>query len=110
MFLTSMMSISLAATASGKGKDPDSTIADPAYWESRFESVFSIREQFLDEYEQNQPVSHQRVVLWEALNLFYFVVTGWTKVKPSEIPLLVRLLNRFLLESRLLDTRDSPTD
>ena len=98
MFLTSMMSISLADTA------------DPAAWESRFERVFSIREQFLDAYEERQPVSRQRVVLWEALNLFYFVVTGWTKVKPSELPLLVRLLNRFLLESRLLDTSDSLND
>jgi hypothetical protein len=98
MFLTSMMSISLA----------DVDIADPANWESRFELVFSILEQFLDTYEQNHQVSRQRVVLWEALNLFYFVVTGWTKVKPSELPLLVRLLDRFLLESRLLYAGDSP--
>jgi hypothetical protein len=110
MFLTSMMSISLAAPASDKGKDPDSTIADPAKWEPRFERVFSIREQFLDASEQSRPVSRQRVVLWEALNLFYFVVSGWTKVKPSELPLLVRLLDRFLMESHLLDTRDSPSD
>jgi hypothetical protein len=98
MFLTSMMSISLAATDA------------PADWESRFERVFAIRELFLDAYEKHQQVSRQRVVLWEALNLFYFVITGWTKVKPSETPLLVRLLNRFLLESRLLDTSDSPND
>ena len=110
MFVTSMMSIGLAAPASGKGTDPDSTFADPANWESRFERVFSIRDQFLDAYEQNQPVSRKRVILWEGLNLFYFVVTGWTKVKPGELPLLVRLLDRFLLESRLLDTRDSSND
>jgi hypothetical protein len=100
MFLTSMMSISLAET----------DIADSANWESRFKRVFSIREQFLNAYEQKHQVSRQRVVLWEALNLFYFVVTGWTKVKPSEIRLLVRLLDRFLLESRLLDARDSPEE
>lgn len=103
MFLTSMMSISLAANASDKGRDS-------ANWQSRFERVFSIRDQFLDAYEQNQTVSRQRIVLWEALNLFYFVVTGWTKVKPGELPLLVKLLDRFLLESRLLDTRDSSND
>ena len=100
MFLTSMMSISLA----------DTDIADPANWDSRFERVFSIREEFLNAYEQKRPVSRQRIVLWEALNLFYFVVTGWTKVKPSEIPLLVKLLDRFLLESRLLDASDSPNE
>ena len=100
MFLTSVMSISLA----------DTDTADPANWESRFERVSSIREQFLNVYAQKHQVSRQRVVLWEALNLFYFVVTGWTKVKPSEIQLFVRLLNRFLLESRLLDAGDSPSE
>ena len=100
MFLTSMMSISLA---SDQG-------SDPANWEARFEQVFSIRDQFLGVYERKHQVSRQRIVLWEALNLFYFVVTGWTKVKPDEIPLLVRLLERFLLESRLLVGSDSPND
>jgi hypothetical protein len=106
MFLTSMMGISLAPPASDKGKDPDHTIADSAYWESRFERVSSICDQFLDAYEQHHPVSRQRVALWEALNLFYFVVSGWKKAKTSEIPLLVRLIDRFLLESHLVDARD----
>jgi Ser/Thr protein kinase RdoA (MazF antagonist) len=106
MFLTSMMIVSLAP--GGKGKDPESSIADPTAWESRFEQVSSIREEFLNAYEQRRPVSRQRVALWDALNLFYSVVTGWTKVKPSELSLLVRLLERFLLESRVLDTGDSP--
>jgi hypothetical protein len=107
MFLTSMLSISLASPSSDHGKDPDPTIADPAYRGSRFEQVFSIRKEFLDAYEQRQPVSRQRVVLWEALNLFYFVVSGWMKAKTSEIPLLVSLLDRFLLETGLLDSRNS---
>jgi hypothetical protein len=110
MFLTSMMSISLAPPASDKGNDSDRTIDDPAYWESRFEPVFSIRDQFLEAYEQHRPVSRQRVALWEALSLFYFVVSGWTKAKTSEIALFVKLLDRFLLESRLLDARDSSED
>jgi hypothetical protein len=108
MFLTSLMSISLAP--SGKEKDPDPTIADPAYWDARFERVSLICDQFLDAYEERQPVSRQRVALWEALNLFYFVVSGWTKVKTSELPLLVRLLERFLLESHLVDGRGVADD
>jgi thiamine kinase-like enzyme len=108
MFLTSMMTISLAPA--NKGKDPDPAIADPGAWESMFQRVFSIREKFLEAYQQHQPVSGQRVALWEALNLFYFVVTGWTKAKTSEISLLVRLLNRFLIESRLLESRDPAND
>jgi hypothetical protein len=43
------------------------------------------------------------VALWEALNLFYLVVTGWTKVKTNEAALLVRLLDCFLIKSRLFD-------
>jgi hypothetical protein len=108
-FLTSIMSISLAPS-SDTGKDPDQTITDLAYWESRFERVSSICDQFLNAYEQRQPVSRQRVALWESLILFSLVVSGWTKVKPSELPLLVRLLDRFLLESRLLETSDSSND
>jgi Ser/Thr protein kinase RdoA (MazF antagonist) len=103
MFLTSLMSISLAPPASDKKSESDRRIADPAYWDARFELVSAICDQFLVAYEQRQPVSRQRVALWEALNLFYFIVTGWTKVKTSEIALLVRLLDRFLIRSRLTD-------
>jgi Ser/Thr protein kinase RdoA (MazF antagonist) len=108
MFLTSLMSISLAPPAADKGTDPDPRVADPAAWEDRLEQVFAIREQFLAAYEQYQPVSRQRIVLWEALNLFYFVVSGWTKAKSSEVPLLVRLLERFLSEAQLIQPAGSP--
>lgn len=107
MFTAAMMSTSLAPPSPDKGIDPDPTIADPANWEIRFKRVMSIRAQFLDAYEQCRPVSRPRVVLWEALNLFYFVVSGWRKAKTSELPLLVRLLRRFLLEFHLVDPRDS---
>jgi aminoglycoside phosphotransferase (APT) family kinase protein len=103
MFLTSMMNVSLAVPSFGEGKNSDSGIADLAAWEARFEQVVSLREQFLHAYEHRQPISRQRVALWEALNLFYFIVSGWTKAKASEVPLLVRLLDRFLLETRLLE-------
>jgi hypothetical protein len=107
MFLASMMSISLAPPASDKGKDPDPTLMDPDHWETRFQRVSSICNQFLEAYEQHQPISRQRVALWEALNLFYFIVSGWNKAKTSEVPLLVRLLDRFLLESHLIDAGES---
>ncbi len=105
MFLTSMMDISLADPSSDKGKS-----LDPTLWESRFEQVSSMCEQFLDAYEQRQPVSRQRVVLWEALILFQSIVSGWTKVKTSELALLVRLLDRFLLEFHPVDDIRSSKD
>lgn len=98
MFLTSFMTLTLASD------DQDGRIADPAHWNARFERVSTICDQFLTAYEQRRPVSRQRVALWEALNLFYLVVTGWTKVKTGEIQLLVRLLDCFLIKSRLIDT------
>jgi Ser/Thr protein kinase RdoA (MazF antagonist) len=94
----------LAFSSSNKGKDLDPIIADPAAWEARFKRVVSIRKQFLNAYQRRRPVSRQRVALWEALNLFYFVVSGWTKAKTGEVALSVRLLDRFLLESRLVET------
>jgi hypothetical protein len=103
MFLTSMMSISLAPSASDEKKDPERSSTDPADWDTRFERVASLCDLFLAAYERRQPVSRQRVALWEALNLFYFVVTGWTKAKTSEIGLLVRLLEHFLIKSHLID-------
>lgn len=108
MFVTSLMSIGLAPPAADKGKGPHPTLADLAAWEDRFQQVFALREQFLAAYEQHHPVSRQRIALWEALNLFYFVVAGWTKAKTSEVPLLVRLLERFLSASQLIQPTNSP--
>jgi len=101
------MSLGLTLSSFDKGKSSDQTIADPANWEARFEQVFSICEQFLDTYQQFQPVSRQRVALWEALNLFYYVLSGWMKVKASEMSFLVKLLDRFLVASHLIDGSSS---
>lgn len=105
MFLSSLMTLGLTLSSFDKGKSSDQTIADPANWEARFEQVSSVCEQFLDVYQQLQPVSRQRVALWEALNLFYYVLSGWMKVKVSEISFLVKLLDRFLIASHLIDVR-----
>jgi thiamine kinase-like enzyme len=105
MFLSSIMTLGLTLSSFDKGKPSEQTIANQANWEARFEQVSSTCEQFLDAYQQLQPVSRQRVVLWEALNLFYYVLSGWMKVKASEISFLVKLLDRFLSASHLIDAR-----
>ena len=105
MFLSSIMILGLTLSSFDEDKPSDQTIANPADWEARFEQVSSICEQFLDTYQQFQPVSRQRVALWQALDLFHYVLSGWMKVKVGEISFLVKLLDRFLLASHLIDAR-----
>jgi len=103
MFLSSIMTLGLTLSSFDEGKSSDQTIANPAKWEARFEQVSSICEQFLDMYQQFQPVSRQRVALWQALDLFHYALSGWMKVKVGEIGFLVKLLDRFLTASHLID-------
>jgi len=105
MFFSSMMILGLTLSSFEKGESSDQTISSLAKWEARFEQVSSICEQFLDAYQQIQPVSRQRVALWQALDLFHYVLSGWMKVKVGEVNFLVKLLERFLLASHLIDTR-----
>lgn len=105
MFLSSLMTLGLTLSSFDEDKPSDQTIANPAHWEARFEQVFSICEQFLNSYQQFHTVSRQRVALWQTLNLFYYVLSGWMKVKADEISFLVKLLDRFLRASHLIDAR-----
>jgi len=103
MFFASMMILGLTDSSS------DQTTSNAAAWEARFEQVASICEQFLDVYQQFQPVSRQRVALWQALDLFHYVLSGWMKVKVDEVSFLVKLLDRFLIASHLIDGSSSVT-
>jgi hypothetical protein len=105
MFLSSIMILGLTLSSFDENKPSDQTIANPAHWDARFEQVSSICEQFLDAYRQFQPVSPQRVALWQALDLFHYVLSGWMKVKVDEVAGLVKLLERFLIASHLIDER-----
>jgi thiamine kinase-like enzyme len=105
MFLSSFMTLGLTDSSFDKGKSSDQTTPNLADWEARFEQVSSICEQFLNAYQQFQPVSRQRVALWQALDLFHYVLSGWMKVKADEISFLVKLLDRFLLAYHLIDAR-----
>jgi thiamine kinase-like enzyme len=103
MFVSSLMILGL--TSSDEDKPSDQTIANPERWEARFEQVSSICEQFLNVYQQIHNVSRQRIALWQALDLFHYVLSGWMKVKADEISFLVKLLDRFLSVSHLIDAR-----
>jgi aminoglycoside phosphotransferase (APT) family kinase protein len=105
MFLASLMTLGLTLSSLDEDKPSDQTIASPANWEARYEQVALICERFLNAYQQFHTVSRQRVALWQALNLFYYVLSGWMKVKADEISFLVKLLDRFLSASQLIDAK-----
>ncbi|HJQ14712.1 MAG TPA: phosphotransferase [Anaerolineales bacterium] len=105
MFLSSLMTLGLTLSSHDEDMPSGQTIANPQHWEARFEQVSSICEQFLTSYQQFHTVSPQRVALWQALNLFYYVLSGWMKVKADEISFLVKLLDRFLSASQLIDAK-----
>jgi hypothetical protein len=105
MFLSSLLILGLTLSSFDENKPSDQTIANPAHWDARFEQVSSICGQFLDTYRQFQPVSPQRVALWQALDLFHYVLSGWMKVKVDEVAGLVKLLERFLIAYHLIDTK-----
>jgi hypothetical protein len=60
--------------------------------EARLARLDGVCEAFLARYQALAPVSRERVVLWEALDLLTNVLHGWTKAKPHRLALAVPLL------------------
>ncbi len=71
----------------------------------RFDFLMTTHDQFLEEYQEHHPASYQRVILWEALNMFMFVLHAWTKVKLGNLESMVDLLQRFLLATGISQTQ-----
>ncbi len=57
---------------------------------------------FLAEYETQVPISHQRIALWETLDLLTLVLYCWTKIEPERLPANMLLLERHLHANRQL--------
>lgn len=51
---------------------------------------------FLDEYTTHNPVSRERIALWEALDLFTLVLHSWTKAKPERLQHAIFTLEHHL--------------
>jgi len=103
MFLASLMTLSLTSSSYNAGEYSNQPVPNLAKWEVGFEQVSAICGQFLDAYQQFLPVSRKRVALWQALDLFHYVLAGWMKVKVGEVNLQVKLLERFLVASDLIN-------
>ena len=100
LFLSAVMNIAMTSSDFDEAKDSGSTM-DEGTRQSRFEMAISLSENFLDEYAKHRPVSRQRVVLWETLDLFMLVLHGWIKVKVGELSDTLYLMERFLQAKKI---------
>ena len=103
LFLSSVMSLGLTDTDFDDARDSGRTM-DEKTRTARFEMVMSLSENFLDEYEKYQPISRQRVALWETLDLMMLVLHGWIKVKAGELSDTLYMLERFLQAKKFVGT------
>jgi aminoglycoside phosphotransferase (APT) family kinase protein len=77
----------------GKGNSMDAAL-DPATCRARLAQLDELGEVFLAHYERHAAVSRQRVALWEACDLFTFVLHSWARVKPVQVIHALLLLER----------------
>jgi hypothetical protein len=68
----------------------------------RLAQMEAISAAFLHAYEAREPVSRQRIALWETLDLLTLVLYCWTKIEPERLNSTMRLLERHLDASGLL--------
>jgi hypothetical protein len=94
LFCATIKDIGLNTSPSGEEKEFEYP-SDTAL-QARLAQVDAISEVFLTEYERLAPVSRQRVVLWETLDILTDVLHCWTKVKPQRLANMVALLERHL--------------
>lgn len=100
LFLRRTKDIALSAQGDGAG-------AGRATREQLLARAEAICEDFLHAYEAYNPVSRERVALWEALDLFTLVLHSWTKVKPERLQNAMFALERHLSMERWSMKRSS---
>jgi hypothetical protein len=74
----------------------------------RLRQLDTVCDIFLAEYERLAPVSRQRVVLWEGLDLLTIMLRCWTKVKPHQLDNAMLLLDQHLRANSLLPESQLP--
>jgi hypothetical protein len=99
LFLGKIRDIGLSA--SQEDEDEDGVAIEREALLPRLAETETICETFLAEYEKHMPVSRQRIMLWETLDLLTLVLHSWTKVKPIRLHTNMLLLEQFLHNSGL---------
>lgn len=67
--------------------------------ETDMDALDAVADGFLRHYEAVAPLSRERVMLWETLDLLIYVLHAWTKVSPKRLPVRMASLTRHLLSS-----------
>ena len=95
LFLSSARNIGLSEPHEEESSEDDAVL-DPAERQALLAQLDAVCEAFLAEYERHAPVSRQRVVLWETLDLLALVLNCWTKIKPVRLANTLAMLERHL--------------
>jgi hypothetical protein len=70
------------------------SVLDPGLpLEARLATVDELCDYFCARYEEHAPISHRRLALWEALDLFTNLLHSWTKIKPGRLEQALALVH-----------------
>jgi aminoglycoside phosphotransferase (APT) family kinase protein len=97
LFMAEIKSLGLSKSH----RDKDDEAMDQETRLARIAQLEALCEAFLDEYTARAPVSRQRIMLWESLDLLNVVMGSWTKIKPERIYNTMFLLERHIRASGL---------
>jgi hypothetical protein len=77
-----------------EGNSMEGAALDLATCQARLAQLDELSEVFLAHYERHASVSRSRVALWEACELFTFVLHSWARVQPVRLTHVLMLLER----------------
>jgi aminoglycoside phosphotransferase (APT) family kinase protein len=95
LFRTAIRDVGLASW------HPEAPVGSQSELRATIAWLDEVCEVFLVRYEQVAPLSRERVMLWETLDLFTNVLNAWTKVKPERVGPTIRLLDDFLVANAM---------
>jgi hypothetical protein len=76
---------------------PDAVTPSTPPPEADLATLEAVADGFLRHYGAVAPLSRERVMLWETLDLLIYVLHAWTKVSPKRLPMRMASLTRHLL-------------
>jgi len=82
----------------------------PATTGAALTAVEAVCDEFLRHYEAVAPVSRERVMLWETLDLLTYVVHAWTRTSPARLYARMLTLEDQVRRRRLMDVDRQSVD
>ena len=88
----------------------DGVTRHPATTGAALTAVEAVCDEFLRHYEAVAPVSRERVMLWETLDLLTYVVHAWTRTSPARLYARMLTLEDQVRRRRLMDVDRQSVD